>query len=117
MSARPVVHFEILGPDAPRLQMFYSSLFGWKIDGENSLQYGMVEPGVGGPPNGIGGGIARSDSPSVTVYVQVADLEETLRRAERMGGKTLVPPTDVPGGPTVAQFQDPAGNRIGLVKQ
>ena len=53
----------------------------------------------------------------VTVYVQVVSLEETLRKAESMGGKTLMPPMDVPGGPTMAQLQDPEGNTIGLVKQ
>ena len=53
----------------------------------------------------------------VTVYVQVLDLDETLRVAESMGGKTVMPPMDVPNGPTIAQLQDPEGNVIGLIKQ
>ncbi len=115
---RPVVHFEIHGKDAKRLQDFYSSLFGWKIDGNNPIGYGLVEPGVGGPPDGIGGGITKSDAaPMVTFYVQVVDPVETLQKAESMGGKAIMQPMDVPGGPTIAQFQDPEGNTIGLVKQ
>jgi predicted enzyme related to lactoylglutathione lyase len=27
-----------------------------------------------------------------------------------------MPPMDVPGGPSIAQFKDPEGNLIGLVK-
>lgn len=118
MAARPVVHFEILGRDAARLREFYATLFDWKIDANNPMDYGMVAPGIGGPEAGVGGGIARSeDGPQVSIYVQVADPAETLRQAERMGGKTVMAPTDVPGGPTIARLQDPEGNQIGLVKQ
>jgi predicted enzyme related to lactoylglutathione lyase len=28
----------------------------------------------------------------------------------------VAPPMDVPDGPTIAYFSDPAGNRIGLMK-
>jgi hypothetical protein len=114
---RPVVHFEIHGKDSKRLQEFYSELFGWKIDANNPMNYGMIEAGVGGPPAGVGGGIVQSETPFVTVYVQVLSLDETLQKAESMGGKTVMPPMDVPDGPTIALFQDPEGNRIGLVKQ
>jgi predicted enzyme related to lactoylglutathione lyase len=34
-----------------------------------------------------------------------------------MGGATVMPPMDVPDGPTIAQLSDPEGNVIGLVKQ
>jgi predicted enzyme related to lactoylglutathione lyase len=51
------------------------------------------------------------------VYVQVVDLSETLRLAEEMGGKAVMQPMDVPGGPTIAQLEDPEGNRVGLIKQ
>jgi hypothetical protein len=116
---RPVVFFEIVGKDSKKLQDFYAQLFGWKIDANNPMSYGMVEPGVGGPEEGVGGGIAQAadGQPRVSVYVQVIDLNETLKQAESMGGKTVLPPMDVPGGPTIAQFSDPEGNVIGLVKQ
>lgn len=114
---RPVVHFEIHGRDGERLKRFYSELFGWKIDSNNPMNYGMVEHGIGGPPDGIGGGITQSDGPRVVIYVQVVDLNETLRKAESLGGKTVAPPMDVPGGPTIAQFADPEGNLMGLIKQ
>ena len=115
---RPVVHFEIHGKDPAKLQEFYKALFGWKIDANNPMTYGMVEAGIGGPEQGVGGGITTSeDAPYVTFYVQVLSLEETLEKAASLGGKTLMPPMDVPGGPSMAQVADPEGNRIGLVKQ
>ncbi|MCH8346865.1 MAG: VOC family protein, partial [Chloroflexi bacterium] len=45
------------------------------------------------------------------------DLNETLAKAEEMGGKAVMQPMDFPNGPTIASFQDPEGNTIGLVKQ
>ena len=110
--ANPVNHFEILGNDGAALQRFYGDLFGWSIDANNPMNYGIVAPSEGG----IGGGVAASmdGSAMVTVYVQVDDLQAALDRAESLGGKTVMPPMDVRGGPTIAQFTDPAGNLIGL---
>lgn len=117
---KPVVHWEVTGKDGKRLQKFYAELFDWKVDANNPMEYGVVDTGG----KGINGGIAaaQGDHPGgVTFYVEVEDLEEYLRTAERLGGKTLMPPTTVMGqedrpGVTLALFADPEGNRIGLVK-
>ena len=114
---RPVVHFEISGRDGKRLQEFYRALFGWEINADNPMNYGFVAPGIGGPEAGVGGGIVQGDRPYVAIYVQVVDLHETLANAESMGGKAVMQPIDVPGGPTIARLEDPEGNVIGLVKQ
>jgi len=110
--AGKVTHFEIHGKNGKKLQEFYSSLFDWKVEADNPMQYGMVA----GQPGGIGGGITKSPKPMVTFYVEVADLAKSLKQAEKLGGKTVMPPAEVPGGPTIAQFSDPEGNVIGLVK-
>lgn len=112
----PVVHFEILGKNGAKLQSFYGSLFGWKIDANNPMKYGLVAPDE---KKGIGGGIA--DAPpeapaSVTIYIEVDDLAAYLKKAEGLGAKTILPPTEIPNMVTFAQFQDPEGNIIGLVK-
>ncbi len=112
---QPVVHFEIVGKDGSALQTFYTSLFDWKIDANNPMNYGMVEAAQGGIAGGVGP--SEDGSKSVTFYVQVADLKAALDKAEKLGGKTVMPPMDVPGGPSIAQFTDPEGNRIGLVKE
>jgi hypothetical protein len=112
-SKNPVAWFEIHGKDGKKVQKFYSDLFGWKVDASNPLGYGMVEAGEGG----IGGGLTGSDqAPRVTVYVQVDDLAASLKKAETLGGKTVLPPTAVPNGPNIAMFADPEGNVIGIMK-
>jgi len=112
--ANPVSWFEVTGPDGGVLQRFYGELFGWQVDASNPMNYGMVQA----PEGGIGGGIAASQdgSAQVTFYVAVPDLQAALDTAGQLGGKTVSPPMEVPGGPTIAYFSDPAGNRIGLMK-
>lgn len=114
---RPVVHWEIAGKDAKRLQEFYAQLFDWKIDADNPMNYGLVDTGGEG---GIGGGIfpAQEDVPPyVTIYVAVDDLQAYLDKAESLGGKAIVPPTPIPNVGAFALFQDPDGNVLGLFKE
>jgi len=110
----PVLHFEVGGRDAGRLQQFYGTLFDWKIDANNAMNYGIVD----NAGQGINGGISPSQDgkPWVCFYVGVADLQAALNKAESLGGKTIMPPTDVPEGPSIAMFADPEGNHIGLLK-
>lgn len=113
----PVTHFEIMGKDGKKLQDFYSKLFGWHIDANNPMNYGIVDTHT--PGKGIGGGVGPvgpGDSNRVTMYVEVDDLAAALKKAESLGGKTIMTPTDVPGGPTVAMFTDPEGNLMGIMK-
>jgi hypothetical protein len=66
---------------------------------------------------GIDGGIGPSKGPNqVTFYIEVDDLKETITRIEEAGGKIVVPVTEVTGVVTFAQFADPDGNVVGLVK-
>jgi len=114
--AHPVIHWEIAGRDAAKLQEFYSKLFEWKIDSNNPMNYGAVKAGGEG---GIGGGICKAEGemPSyVTFYVQVDDLQASLDKAVSLGGNQIVPPTPIPNVGSFAMFADPEGNVIGLFK-
>jgi predicted enzyme related to lactoylglutathione lyase len=112
----PIVHFEIVGKEGKKLQNFYGSLFDWKVDANNEWNYGMVDTET--PGAGIAGGIGPTmDGQSrVTVYAQVPDLQAYLDKAEKLGGKTLMPPTEIPGAVTMAMFSDPEGNVMGMIK-
>ena len=109
-----VVRFEIMGGKGNQLEEFYKELFGWKIDSKNPMKYGMVNTGT---PGGINGGVGASQDGKnrVSVYIEVEDLDAALAKAEKLGGKTILPPTQVPGGPMLAMFADPAGNVTGLL--
>ena len=113
--ANKVVHFEVIGKDGKKLQDFYAKLFDWKIDANNPMNYGMVPP----EDSGVGGGIASGQDGGpghVTFYVEVDDLQAHLKKVESLGGKTIMEPMDVPGGPQIAMFADPEGHVIGMTK-
>ena len=112
--ANQVSWFEVSGKDGAKLQRFYGELFDWKIDADNPMGYGMVEAGEGG----IGGGIGKSENGGgkVTFYVSVDDPQAYLDKAERLGGRTIVPVTEIPDMVTFAQLADPEGNVVGVVK-
>ena len=110
----PVVHWEVTGQDAKRLQDFYTNLFDWHVDADNPMNYGLVdthaEGGINGGIGPTGGGPNR-----VTFYVQVEDLQAYLDKAESLGGKTVMGPTNIQDMVTLAIFTNPEGNTIGLV--
>ena len=111
----PVVHFEVVGKDAQALQSFYKDAFDWQME-PAIPNYTIARPGGEG---GIGGGIgATMDSGDghVTFYVAVPDLEAALSKIEGLGGSTVMEPSDVPEGPSIAMFTDPEGHLVGLVK-
>ena len=106
----PVTWFELTGTDTAALRTFYADLFGWDIAPVDGMDYGIVAAGDGG----IGGGITGADGAGTVVYLQVDDIQATLDRIERAGGKTTVPVTVIPDMVTFAQFADPEGNVVGL---
>jgi hypothetical protein len=110
------MHFEVMvNGDVDAVRRFYADAFGWKIDADNPMNYGLVEA-IG---RGIGGGIGKPmEGPSyATFYVAVDDVQQALDKIESLGGKTMMPPMEIPGqNITIGMFQDPAGIAIGLVE-
>jgi predicted enzyme related to lactoylglutathione lyase len=113
----PVAWFEITAANPEPLVEFYTELFGWTTADSGADGYTLVDTGNG--DNAIAGRIGATQSPDdpggVTVYMKVDDLQAYLDRAEELGGKTVVPPMDLPGDfGRFALFADPAGHTIGL---
>jgi hypothetical protein len=50
------------------------------------------------------------------VYVTVADVDETIRQAEKLGGAVVMPPMDVDGVGRMAVLRDPQGASFSVVK-
>jgi predicted enzyme related to lactoylglutathione lyase len=117
---QPVVHFEVIGRDPEKLHSYYSELFGWGIDANNPMKYGVVQrdgntnadgAGIGG---GIGGGPEGYDG-HVTFYVEVPDVEASLVKAESLGGTRVMGPNEMMAGLVIGLFNDPEGHLIGVV--
>jgi hypothetical protein len=118
---QPVVHFEVIGKDASKLQQYYSELFGWQIDADNPMGYGMVarEGNVNPEGIGIGGGVGTGPEGyegHVTFYVEVPDVEAALAKAESLGGTRVWGPEKIMDQVELGQLNDPEGHMIGLVK-
>ena len=115
MPKHPVTHFEVNARDAKAQQKFYADLFGWGINTNNPQDYGIIDTKTKG--HGINGGIGASQDGRnwITFYVETPDPAQTLAKAERLGGRTVMPPMDM-AGLTYALFADPEGNVIGLAK-
>jgi uncharacterized protein len=116
-----VVHFEVIGQDGEKLQSFYSDLFGWQIDSDNPMNYGIVQRdgNTNADGVGIGGGIGRGPegyTGHVTFYVEVPDVEAALAKAESIGGSRIMGPDKVAEGVEIGQFSDPEGHVIGLTQ-
>lgn len=114
--AQPVIHFEISVNNREKSTDFYTRLFDWKTQSPPGFDYTLVEPAG---DKSIGGGIGPTmpgQKPSVTFYVSVDDLQAYLDKAEKLGGKTIMPPTPIPGIGASAMFADLDGNIIGLFK-
>jgi uncharacterized protein len=118
---QPVVHFEVVGKDGEKLQRYYAELFGWEIDSNNPMGYGMVarEGNTNADGVGIGGGVGvgpEGYEGHVTFYVEVPDVGAALEQAESLGGTRLMGPDAPMEGLEIGLFTDPEGHVVGLVR-
>ena len=117
---QPVVHFEVIGKDGEKLRSYYSELFGWEIDADNPMNYGLVQREGNTSPEGvgIGGGIGAGPDGydgHVTFYVGVPDVEAALAKAESLGGTRTMGPDEIMDGLVIGLFTDPEGHVIGVI--
>ena len=112
--ASHVIHIEVVGKDGPAIQKFYSEVFGWQLDTSNPGGYGMLrqegETVTGGFGPSTDGGPGH-----VTFYVHTDDPKATLANVERLGGRVIMPLTEVAPETTIALFSDPEGHVVGLM--
>jgi uncharacterized protein len=103
---------ELLTADVPGAVEFYTKLFGWttqelQMEGMSYTLIKVGESDVGGimkmPQE------AQGMPPAWGVYVTVDDVDTTAKTAEKLGGKIIVPPQDIPEVGRFCVIQDPQG--------
>ena len=107
--ANPVMQFQIISKKPDETARFYADLFGWSIDADNPMGYRRIDTGSA---EGIQGGIwpAPPQAPNfVQLFMAVADVKASVRKAEELGAKLLIPPTLLPEGDEMAVMHDPSG--------
>jgi predicted enzyme related to lactoylglutathione lyase len=121
-----IVHFEIPADDPERAAKFYRELFDWDVkrfegSAAGGMEYWMVRTvptdSQGMPTRpGVNGGLMRRMFPGQPPvnYISVDDVDEYVRKAERLGAKVLMAKHPVPGMGWFAQFADPEGNTFAI---
>jgi uncharacterized protein len=111
---KPVVQFQILSKTPDETARFYCDLFEWTVDAANPMGYRRVDTGSA---EGIGGGIwpAPPQAPDfVQLFMAVDDMAATVKRAQELGAKVLIPPVTLPEGDEMAVLHDPQGISFGV---
>jgi predicted enzyme related to lactoylglutathione lyase len=110
---QPVVHFEIGCRDSGKTADFFAKMFDWQMQAMGPAT--MIHTGSSAGIQGHISSLGHEPHQYTTFYVQVDDVQAYLDKAASLGGKTLVPPVEIPSG-TFAWFSDPEGNTVGLWK-
>jgi len=109
---------ELMTTDVDAAKTFYSAFFGWETEDMSmpEMVYTVVKAGgeeVGGimamPPQ------AQGVPPAWGTYVTVDDVDETSKMAEKLGGKVLLAPQDIPEVGRFCLIQDPQGAMINII--
>jgi predicted enzyme related to lactoylglutathione lyase len=83
-------HVELISKDPSKTVRFYETVFAWKVDVPRKGYMFAAAPAL---PTGGLRAAEDGESPGTLTYIQVEDIESTLRAAEAAGAKILVPRT------------------------
>ena len=115
-----IAYFQIPADNIDRAKKFYQSLLGWKIEPDTTLQDKSLQWQniiTGEPEEGtmnMGGLYKRMVPGPIMNFVKVGDIDTILARVEKLGGKIMMPKSDIPSVGLVAVIQDTEENIIGL---
>jgi predicted enzyme related to lactoylglutathione lyase len=110
-----IVWFEIPADDPERAKLFYSNLFGWKINPfPGSGDYSHID--TGGADDTPDGALKRRQRPEEPIvnYVSVNSVDKFADKIAKLGGKVCMAKTAVPQMGYFAVCQDTEGNSFGL---
>jgi predicted enzyme related to lactoylglutathione lyase len=110
---------ELMTRDVPRAKKFYSAVFGWTAQDMDMPTGPYTVVMVGERPNGGFMTMPREAGeapPHWMIYFAVDDCDARQRKAESLGGKTVVPPFDVPEVGRLSVIQDPQGATFAILK-
>ena len=114
MSKRNIVHVEIPSAKVEAAGKFYQELFGWKITPVPDMNYIMWEAGDGDEYGGFPQVSDENPAGQVLVYIASDDIEDDLKKVEKLGGKVIHPKAEIPRTGWFGIFQDTTGNVLGL---
>jgi uncharacterized protein len=109
-------HIEIPADDVERAQRFYSELLGWQFTQMPDFpDYALYTTPAG--EDGAGGAIGKrgqSAPEQVRNYVHVDSIQDSLAKAQQLGGTVVTEKSEVPGQGWYAVLKDTEGNEFAL---
>ncbi len=115
----PVNYFEIPVTNFERAKTFYQGVFGVKLESMDYKGMKMASFPSDMKRYGSSGSLTKAKGyrPSrngVVIYFSVVDIQGTLAKIGRRGGKTVFPKTSIGEWGFIAHFLDTEGNRLAL---
>jgi predicted enzyme related to lactoylglutathione lyase len=116
------IWYELMTSDAVAAKAFYDAVVGWTI-GEGVADFNGYRM-IGRSDGGTAGGLLpitdemreHGARPGWFGYINVADVDEKVAAIEAAGGRTLMPPTDIPNVGRIAMVADPQGAPFYVMK-
>jgi uncharacterized protein len=111
---------ELLTTDPGAATKFYSELFGWTTQDFPMPDFTYTIVKHSGTDMGQGGIMpipahAKGMPPTWFSYVTVDNADATAKQAEKLGGKIMLGPQDIPEVGRFAVIQDPQGAAICII--
>jgi hypothetical protein len=111
----PFTYVQLHTSDLDKAREFYAGLFEWQFE-DNPIPNGLYTEILVG--EGTGGGMMKAPAPDTPShwlpFVEVADVQSSTRRAESLGARVLVAPTEIPKKGSYSVIMDPTGAALAL---
>jgi predicted enzyme related to lactoylglutathione lyase len=109
---------ELATPDTEGAKQFYTALLGWttELAPVEGMSYTLAKVGEERVAGIMSNHCSGSEiKPQWSVYITVDDVDATARKAEELGGKVLMPPTDIPNVGRFSALMDPQGVMFSVI--
>lgn len=107
---------DLASSDVDRAQAFYGTVFGWTFESAGPEYGGYINAASSEHPvAGLMSNNPQFQSPDGwSTYFHTADINATVSALTAAGGKSCIPPMEVPGKGFMSMATDPSGASFGL---
>ncbi len=106
-------HIEIPTTDFKKAKKFFGTIFGWTFQDIPDMDYVLFRAGTQ-PNGGFYWVKSMPKKGQVNVYIEVEDIDATLKKVRKARGKVLVKKTSIGSMGWFAQFATPDGCFLSL---
>jgi uncharacterized protein len=115
----PVVHFQLVAKDIEAAKKYYSEVMGWEFGEGAPGTAGSIETGWADDIT-VAGTLMELQAPmqpGLVAAIRLDDVAGAIAKSNELGGTTIMEPTLLPQGVTIAVIQSPEGVAHTLVQQ